>query len=117
MANSNGNATKASSLQIGRSKLVVTNNGKKSRIQKESSAKKKVKTGAWQVVKPRRSLQVRKQQTVNMISNDDIVDSLDDSSVAMEGLGRQIKLTDMIAKMKAPSETKKVDLVILKGKT
>ena len=29
MANSNVNATKASSLQLGRSKLVVTNNGKK----------------------------------------------------------------------------------------
>ena len=51
-----------------------------------------------------------------MISNDDIVDSLDNNSVATEGLGGQIKLTDMIAKMKAPSKTKKVDLVTLKGK-
>ena len=51
-----------------------------------------------------------------MISNDDIVDSSDKGSVATEGSGRQIKLTDMIAKMKAPSETKKVDLVTLKGK-
>ena len=116
MANTNGNATKASSLQLGRSKLVVTNNGNKPRIRKESSSKKKVKNGTWQVVKPHRSMRVRKQQTVNIISNDDIVDSLDDGSVATETSGKQIKLTDMIAKMKAPSETKKVDLVTLKGK-
>ena len=53
---------------------------------------------------------------VDMISDDEIVDSLDNGSVATEGSGRQIKLTDMIAKMNAPRETKKFDLVTLKGK-
>ena len=47
MANKNASANKATGLQIGKSTLVVTSDGKKSRVQKENVAKKRVKNGAW----------------------------------------------------------------------
>ena len=62
MANKNASANKATGLQIGKSTLVVTSDGKKSRVRKENVAKKRAKNGAWQVVKPRRSPQVRQQR-------------------------------------------------------
>ena len=53
MANKGASASKTTGLQIGKSTLVVTTDGKKSRVRKDSGAKKQVKNGTWQVVKPR----------------------------------------------------------------
>ena len=62
MANKGASASKTTGLQIGKSTLVVTSDEKKSRARKDNGAKKRVKNGAWQVVKPRRSPRVRKQR-------------------------------------------------------
>ena len=49
-----------------------------------------------------------------MISNDEIAKSSDILSIESDASRKQVKLTDMIVQMKAPSAPKKVELVLLK---
>ena len=66
------------------------------------------------MVKPRRSPRVQQQGIATATRDEETLDSTDSYSTNTDNSKKQVKLTDMISKMKAPSMAKTVDLVPLR---